>query len=568
MAGAEGGTTGENTTTETETATETTTYPGSITISNSENNTMVENQKFNVYRIFDLTLSGESNVTTDSETTTTYSNYAYSLNEKWTPFFFDTDTKNLTTEGSKYLTLVTSETADTTTARVSYNGKEYLININDQGTSSNIVDFTKAALAYAVKVDADGSGTAAKDATSVTISNLPLGYYLVYPVGAAQTTANSPICSLNTTNTSMNVELKSSYPSIDKKMTKVGDSTDVDGTVQVGDTVTYTITGTVPDTTGYTKYTYKVSDTMSEGLTFGTGSTVNVQFGTGTANTISATTDANANPKLTVEDNGFVLEYDMVAYLKANPTIQAGDTITITYSATVNQDAVDDSISNHAKLTYSNDPTSGSTSTKDSTEIIVDVYTLSINVNKFTGSGENTTKLSNAVFALYKEVEGVKKYYKADSKGVVSWVGNVTDPATYEGITKVVTNGDGEGSFDGLAAGTYHLEEVTAPSGYNKLANPITIVLDATANTETGSLEELTATVDNEEVTAQDEDNSLNTYLDDTTKTLTVGVANQTGNILPSTGGIGTTIFFVAGGILVAGAMILLIARWRMKLEE
>jgi LPXTG-motif cell wall-anchored protein len=258
----------------------------------------------------------------------------------------------------------------------------------------------------------------------------------------------------------------------------------------------------------------------------------------------------------------------MVAYLKANPTIQAGDPITITYSATVNQDAVDDSISNHAKLTYSNDPTSDTTDVKEAPQKEVDVYTLNIDVNKFTGSGENTTKLSNAVFALYKEVEGVKKYYKVDAKGVVSWEGNITDPAESTAITKVTTDASGKGSFDGLAAGTYYLEEVTAPSGYNKLANPITIKLEATANEETGSLATLKATVGGTEYTQLEANVTPTgqTYLQGTT--LTAGVENSTGNILPSTGGIGTTIFFVAGGILVAGAMILLIARWRMKLEE
>jgi fimbrial isopeptide formation D2 family protein/LPXTG-motif cell wall-anchored protein len=544
---------------QTQNANSDTTNGGSITINDATNG-----KTYNIYRIFDLTLSGEATETSTAAdgtntTKTTYSNYAYSITSDWVNFFIGDSAA-----GKEYLVEATADNKTTYNGKdqLSYGGKTYYININD----NNLVAFTKAALTYAAKLsNNDGQKTA--DGTTVSFPNIKLGYYLVYPVGAAELKSGySSICSLTTTNKDASVNIKADYPSISKEITGItrnGAAATQDGTVQVGDTVTYTITGTVPDTTGYNKYTYKVSDTMSEGLTFGTGSTVNVKFGTGTANTISATTDVNANPKLTIANNGFVLEYDMVAYLNSNSAIKAGDPITITYSATINSKAVDTTISNEAKLVYSNDPTSNTTNTGDDTKKEVDVYSFNIDITKYVT--DSNTKLGNAVFVLSKGTGADKEYLKQDeTTKVITWESNQSDATKF--TTSSETDKLGTVSIDGLAAGTYYLEETTAPAGYNKLANPITIVLTATPNND-GSLNTWSAAVDNKTVTVQDNSNSLKTYLNDSAKTLTVGVENSTGNLLPSTGGMGTTIFFVAGGILVVGAMILLIARWRMKME-
>jgi fimbrial isopeptide formation D2 family protein/LPXTG-motif cell wall-anchored protein len=544
---------------QTQNANSDTTNGGSITINDATNG-----KSYNIYRIFDLTLSGEAtenSTAADGTSTskTTYSNYAYSITSDWVNFFVGDSAA-----GKEYLVEATADNKTTYSGKdqLSYDGKTYYININD----NNLVAFTKAALTYAaILTYNDGQETA--NSTTVSFSNIKLGYYLVYPVGAAELKSGySSICSLTTTNKDASVNIKADYPSISKEITGItrNDATAAqDGSVQIGDTVSYKIKGTVPDVTGYSSYTYKVSDTMSEGLTFGSNSTVTVQFGTGTASQISATTDASANPTLTIANNGFVLEYDMVAYLNSNSTIKAGDPITITYSATINSKAVDTTINNEAKLVYSNDPTSNTTNTGNDTKKEVNVYSFNIDITKYVTDSD--TKLGNAVFVLFKGTESDKKYLKQDATTkVITWVSDQSQATPF--TTSSETDKLGTVSIDGLAAGTYYLEETTAPAGYNKLANPITIVLTATKNTD-GSLSTWSAKVDNTTVTDQNADSSLKTYLNDSAKTLTIGVENSTGSLLPSTGGMGTTIFFVAGGILVVGAMILLIARWRMKME-
>jgi LPXTG-motif cell wall-anchored protein len=283
--------------------------------------------------------------------------------------------------------------------------------------------------------------------------------------------------------------------------------------------------------------------------------TVKVKIGELDAITASDAT----NPKLTVSKNTITLDFDVMKL-----QTQAGQPITVTYEATVSAPASDGgAINNKATLTYSNNPKDNEETGKTTTEDEVNVYSFNIDITKYVT--DSNTKLGNAVFVLFKGTESDKKYLKQDATTkVITWVSDQSQATPF--TTSSETDKLGTVSIDGLAAGTYYLEETTAPAGYNKLANPITIVLTATKNTD-GSLSTWSAKVDNTTVTDQNADSSLKTYLNDSAKTLTIGVENSTGSLLPSTGGMGTTIFFVAGGILVVGAMILLIARWRMKME-
>lgn len=212
-----------------------------------------------------------------------------------------------------------------------------------------------------------------------------------------------------------------------------------------------------------------------------------------------------------------------------------GAEIVVTYTATVNKNAIAVISTNQAKLTYSNDPTTGET--KDSQTEEQKVYTSKIVIDKFETDKKDTVKLEGAEFVLYKKApndadQNAIQYYKQDeTTKAVSWVDAIAD------ATKVTTDANGAASFDGLANGTYYLVETKAPAGYNQLTEAKDVVV-------TGSI------------------------TDSTKLSVTAEVANSAGTLLPSTGGMGTTIFYVLGAVLVVGAGVLLVTKKRMSQSE
>lgn len=341
---------------------------------------------------------------------------------------------------------------------------------------------------------------------TASVSGLPLGYYFV-------TSSTGALCNLTTTNPAVTIHDKNDVP-----FEKVDDQESVD----VGTTVNYTITGKVPDYTGFTSYTYLITDTMSEGLTFQKSVKVTVG-GTDVTSSCTPAYDVDGNA------NKFTVSIPIMNY-----TI--GAAIQVTYSAVVNEKAVAKVENNAATLTYSNDPTD-STKTTTTPEDIETVYSAKIVIDKYE-TGKENTKLAGATFVLYKEAtaegatQAAKLYYKwNDTEKKVEWV---PDRAN---ATSKVTDTNGAASFDGLADGTYYLEETKAPAGYN--------LLDAS----------VPVTVNGANATAADT-SSL---------TITEKVANSTGSLLPATGGMGTTIFYVLGFILVLGAAVLLVTKKRMS---
>lgn len=180
-------------------------------------------------------------------------------------------------------------------------------------------------------------------------------------------------------------------------------------------------------------------------------------------------------------------------------------------------------------MTYSNNPTDSAEKTTTPPQE-QKVYSSKIVIDKY-DKDDQTKKLSGAEFVLYKVVSGANKYYKWDDTAQkVRWVDD-KDQAT------VVTTVAGVASFEGLADGTYCLEETKAPAGYNPLEKP-------------------------QEITVSGSDT------DPSKLTTTAEVANSTGTILPSTGGMGTTLFYVIGGIFVLASVVLLITRKRMEKVE
>lgn len=170
-------------------------------------------------------------------------------------------------------------------------------------------------------------------------------------------------------------------------------------------------------------------------------------------------------------------------------------------------------------------------------------------VIKFTKKNNEEVKLKDAQFVLYRLNGTTKEYVAADSSNkVTGWTENTYDSNLTPKATVFTTPENGTFTISGLDAGTYYLEEIKAPAGYNMLKEPIEIVITASIDQTTGVG---TATV---------------TY--NRTSTGDVKVENQTGTELPSTGGIGTTIFYIVGSLLAVGAVILLVTKKRMGKTE
>ena len=444
---------------------------GSITVDNP-----VAGQTYTAYKIFDVTYNSDQSA------------YSYTIDSssQW----FGT-VQTYADEAGSGLTL--TQVNGSTTYNV-----------------STTADFSAPKFADALKKNVAGKTggivLTAQDDGTVSATSLPLGYYFVASTSGA-------LYNLTTTDPDATIHDKNDVP-----FEKEGDK----GSADIGETVNYTITGKVPDYTGFKTYTYEITDTMSEGLTFNKDVKVTIG-GTDVTSACTVTYDVGGNA------NKFTVSIPVKNY-----TI--GAEIKVTYSAVVNEKAIAKIENNQAVLKYSNDPTDSTSTTTTPSD--TKVYSSKIVIDKFE-TNKKDTKLAGAKFVLYKEVttgEGEtavtsKLYYKwNDTDKKVGWVTN-KDQADSK-----TTDSNGAASFDGLANGTYYLEETAAPAGYNKLTQPVTVTVNG------GTTEEQLS------VTAE--------------------VANNTGTLLPSTGGMGTTIFYVLGSILAVGAIVLLVTKKRMSAAD
>jgi len=396
-------------------------------------------------------------------------------------------------------------------------GNEYFTNIDEttgvvvvkKGLTSEKI----AALAAAAKtwlgnhdIAADGEKTATATDTSIQFTGKELGYYLLSSSNWGTNNADA-IFSLNSSNPNVTVQEKNGKPTIDKKIVENSDTVK-NNTAGIGDYVQFKITVNVID--GQPR-NYVIHDKMSAGLAFvnTTEHPVVVNVGTRTL----AATDYSFNDTI---DDGCTFE------LKINDDIlQPNDVVTVTYYGQVNSSAViNGDNTNEAKLTYGTD--GNSTWEKTTTKVF--------GFKVFKHAGTDTDHLlPGAEFRLYKTVDETTYYAKFDNGLLTGW----TTDATATGVT-MTSNSDSALVLNGLDAGTYYLEETKAPDGYNKLTAPVTVTI-----TEEGKVNETTNG--------------------------TVYVSNNAGATLPSTGGMGTTLFYVIGGGLMVAAVVLLVTKKRME---
>ena len=365
-------------------------------------------------------------------------------------------------------------------------------------------------------------------------ATLDSGYYLLVDTSSGNAAQNPALLQV-TNDTDINITDKSGAPSVGKTIEGEGEAAEG----SIGDTFTFVLTATMPTTfEGYDSYKVVFKDTLSKGLTYNENATVSVE-----GFTVATSTDDADNTIITVTNDNVL-----------DNGVTAGSKITVTYTATLNSNAVVGAAGNPntVKLEYSNDPNWNGTPEQEPTKVTpedkVVVFTFELDVTKVDGS--NQASLEGAKFKLENK-NG--KWATVDANGkLTGWV-DTKDSGS------ILTSGD-DGLFKiiGLDQGTYKLHEIEAPAGYNLLKDPITIEITATV-TDTEDAQELTG------LTIQVGDKTGTG--DVTTGIVGTTVENNAGATLPETGGMGTTIFYIVGGIMVVAAVVLLVTKKRMSAE-
>ena len=537
-------------------------YPGSITLTSPDEANSIAGRTFRVYRIFDAVLG--------SENTVAYRIYDDSVREALIQTFFEGDEI-----GDHYDTELINE----------------VLKLKDASSTDKTGKLQELATNLHKKVSQPSTKVEYVEKTAsgdtLKIDNLKLGYYLVAEQNA-EGSVNRVIAAfaLDTTDPDVEIEMKMGRPKVEKffdyENTDLSDPKSWDdddkapNSASIGDIVNYKIVSTVPDTTGYTSYTYTITDTLSAGLTL-------------------VTQDEEGQPvhpvvTLVDKDDNFVRtlvgggqDYTYTSRVGNTTILQfvingimdypKDYKIVITYSAKLNENAVVGGTgnTNTVNLLYSNNPRSESSTTTTPSDTLR-TYTFALDITK-TAEGASDYLLPGAKFRLYRTSDNKadtepKEYVtlsavQNESGKITGWKVTGWDTDT-DNAGEVVTDVDGKALIKGLEAGTYFLEETEAPAGYKKLTAPVKIVIKANIDEETSTFTSLTATIGD----STDEINALPANTEkgiNANSTIPITVENRGGPSLPETGGMGTKMIYIIGAALALGAAILLVAKKRMS---
>lgn len=446
----------------------------------------VNEKTYTLYRIFDVASKTDDGM-------------VYNVTTAWKPFFEGNGA------GTEYVEI-------DSLGQVKKLKKEGFAN-----DSENAKAFA-AALAWAKTQSNIAVASVTAGNNEAKFTGLKEGYYLV------DTTTGS-LCSVGnvTGSTAVTIKEKNGVPSVDKQVQEDSDSSWGDkNDAEIGQEVNFktTINVTAGNTTNYVLH-----DKMT-GLTYKADS-IQITKANDTVALTQGTDYTIETPK-----DGCSFEIKFVN----NGKLNAGDVVVVTYTATVNADAVvaGTGNTNETWLDYGNN---GHT-THDTTR----TYVWEFKIYKYTkGAGENeTVALPHAEFVLYKKSGETKSYLTASGNKLTGWT------TEENSATKFTSDNNGNISISGLDAGEYYLKETKAPDGYNKLTDDIEVVLKKEYNESTNV------------------GTAYFTY-GSSTKADKVEVENNAGTTLPSTGGMGTTVFYVVGGGLMAVAVVLLVTKKRME---
>lgn len=380
-----------------------------------------------------------------------------------------------------------------------------------EATDARAAEFARLALAYAKVHEIAKVDSKKADANTVTFTGLALGYYLI-------DTTTGTLCALDTTNPTVNVEEKNTEPSVDKEVKE--NSTEQFGKnndANIGDTIEFQATITA----GKGAENYVLHDKMSEGLAFNQDS-VNVTLNGTAVAADKYTVVANPSDGCTFEVQ-FTKEFC--------DSLKAGDKVVVTYTATLTEAAVvAGSNKNETHISY------GEKGDLKSHPSVTNTYTWKVDILKYTG--QNKTPLADAEFKLQRVSDG--KWATVANGKITGWVAEETAATTLKSDT------NGMITIEGLDSGDYLLHETKAPAGYNKLKDPVAFTISADLSVGSSTL----------------------TYTGKPDSISRIEVENLTGSALPSTGGIGTTIFYVVGGLLMLGAVVVLVTRKKVHASK
>lgn len=399
---------------------------------------------------------------------------------------------------------------------------------SNQGVSAEAL--AKAAIEFAKRKNLEPQKTSTTDSNEdLVFKDLDLGYYLVdSSVGA--------LCGLNTINPTVTIQEKNDVPTVEKKVSNTANGNYSDSNfANIGDTVYFQTSITAQPGA----QNYVLHDTMSDGLTL--NNDISIKYENDSNEIDSGNYTINYDAKHTDSENKqTTCTFDITFKETFCNTLTANKKIVVTYSATLNDKAsIHQENVNKTQLSYGDN--------KKTNESITTTITYEIKVLKY--SGALTKPLKGAKFKLYdSEVNAENKTVCKNSP--IQLVKNDNEGQNYRraletennNFTEVTTTENGAFSIQGLKPGTYYLEETAAPKGYNKLSNKIEVVIN-----DNGTLI----------VDGNSRDNNL--------PISQVNVENKTGTLLPSTGGMGTTIIYMAGAILVIASGIVLVSKKRSK---
>lgn len=473
---------------------------GTIRIENA-----IDGKSYSIYKMLDLV---RYNTTTNS--------YSYKpANDVWKTFLTSEDAKKyVDVSADGYVTWINDDSRDNVATPVD--------------RTRAIAEFAALAIKYAEGAGISSLKTEVASDNEVIFNGLELGYYLV-------DSSTGAICSLATTDPAATIVEKNGTPTVEKKVfeePEIGDAS-TDGysdrnDAEIGDTVEFKTTITAqPGAVNYVLH-----DNMDPGLTF-QPDTVKVYHG---STTLVAGTDyelitAPVHEPDPETNEVFACTFEVKLLETFSATLITDDEVVVTYSAKLNENAVVAGEGNKNKAVLSYGDNNQVHWTPESTTT---TYTWEVSVFKH---DEDNKGLAGAVFTLSlgTDEDSPLIYFVDKGEGIYK----VVPEGTVGAITQITTDATGEFKIQGLDADTYYLTEITAPEGYNKLDAPRDFTIKQ--NTEGSTSDTVQGT--------------------NIIKTATVDVENKAGGLLPSTGGIGTVIFYVVGGLLVVGAVIFLVRR-------
>ena len=456
------------------------------------------------------------------------------------------DDKFAYTLNEKYTSILQNITGTTTQADI----VAYIAALDDERirTFANAVYAAIGAADPAISADYHSVDAAIENDAANVFENVDQGYYLIVETALGTTGENYgsdtySLVMLDTAgNDAVTVTTKEDVPTVEKKVEEKNDSTTDDPTwgdsadYDVGDEIDYKITGTVSAKYAeYKSYYYSFSDTMDDGLTLDQDS-ITIMIGD---------VDVTSQFDIDTTEHSFTATTNLKELDAARDDVTITDTtkIIVTYTATLNENAVSGSTGNKNEviLKYENDPYhegDGNPDTPDepdepgkTPEDVNIVFTYDVIVNKTDG----TNPLTGAGFTLYK--------WDASIEGEDKWDA-VSDEVKGDALTTF--------EFKKLDEGKYKLVETTVPAGYNKAADVEFEIISTLTEGENPELKALVV------------DPSANFTVTLSSGSIATTVVNNAGTELPSTGGIGTTIFYALGAALMIGAGVLLVTKKRM----